>query len=136
MTTEDFKKLQDLLDKKLVYTHENLPTKLLEYPTIHQTLIKVLTDITKEKNDLEAKRLEIYGNLYRHFKFESEYRWENKSEIESQIFADKKYLTIAKEIEELEVQSLYVGKTVDGMRSLSYTARSYIDYQKLINGVL
>lgn len=135
MTNEDFKKLQDYLDKRLVYTHENLPTKLLEYPTIHQTLIKILTDLHKEKSVLEEKRTELYGNLYRHYKFESEYRWDSRNEIESQIFADKKYLVIAKEIEDLEAQILYVGKTIDGMKSLSYTARSYIDYQKLINGV-
>ena len=74
-------------------------------------------------------------NYMEHYKFESEYRWETKNEIESQIFSDKKFTTLVKEISDLEVQITYVGKTVDGMKSLSYTARSYIDYQKLINGI-
>lgn len=135
MTNDDFNKLQKYLDTKLEFTHENLSTKLMEYASVHQTLLKILSNLHKEKNILDEKRSELYGTLYRHYKFESEYRWETKNEIESQIFSDKKFTTLVKEISDLEVQITYVGKTVDGMKSLSYTARSYIDYQKLINGI-
>jgi Na+/phosphate symporter len=134
MTNEDFIKLQISLEHKLTFTQDNLSTKLMEYAFIHQTLLKILTDLQTEQNELEQKRIEMYGNLYRLYKFESEYRWEARNEVESQIFSDKKYLAIIKELNDISVQVTYVGKTVDGMKNISYTARAYIDYQKLLSG--
>lgn len=134
LSEEEFLQLQTYLEKKLTFDANNISTKLMEYAAVHQSLLKLLATLHAAKKTTEDKQRESYGNLYKFYKFESEYRWDSKTEVESQIFADKKYVAICASLNTIEVQLIYVGKSLDSIKDLSFAIKNYIDWQKLMNG--
>jgi hypothetical protein len=135
LSDKEFNDLQDYLEDKLTFNEENIGLKTMELASIHHKLIRLLSSMTKDKTAIEGKLDEMYGTLYKFYKFESEYRWETKGEIESQIFSDKRYSTIKERANLITVQITFVGKSLDSLKEISYQIKNYIDFQKLMNGI-
>lgn len=131
----EFKELQDYLEEKLTFNEDNIAVQTMELASIHHKLIRLLSSMTKDKVSIETKLDEMYGALYKYYKFESEYRWETKGEIESQIYSDKKYSPIKEKLNQITVQITFVGKSLDSLKEISYQIKNYIEFQKLMNGV-
>ena len=134
MTPADFEKLQKITEQKVTFEKHNLLGKLTELPVLYQTYLRILINEQKELNELKSKQDIIYGQLYQTYKFESQYRWDTKNEIESQINADSTYNSIRSSCMEQESVVNYLSITLDNIKSMSFQIRSYIDYEKFLNG--
>lgn len=135
LSDNEFEELQNFLEEELTFSESNISLKTMKLAAMQQKLIRLLGSLTKEKADIETKLDELYGTLYRFYKFESEYRWDTKTEIESQIYSDKKYVPIKTKLNNIISQITVVGKSLDSLKDISYHIKNYIDFQKLMNGM-
>lgn len=135
MTNDDFELLKIKLEKSLQWNHENMQIKLIELAKLYQTHCGILCSEKKEQMKLQIDLEEIYGELYKTYKFESTYRWDTKGEIESQIFADKKYINIKKLLNDKIVIVEYISQTIDNIKNVSYQIKSYMDWERFKAGI-
>lgn len=134
MTTVDFEKLQQVAEKQIQFDKDNLQGKLTDLPRLYQGYLRILIKEQKELSALKNKLDERFGQLYQLYKFESTYRWESKNEIESQINSDQSYIQLKIKYQEQDSVVNYLSITLDNIKSMSFQIRSYIDYEKFLNG--
>lgn len=81
MTTEQFTKLKKLTEESITIDLNKLQTQLLEVPLLHGRYLELFIRENKLLNSLQTQKQELYAKLYKHFKYDSDVRWESKHEI-------------------------------------------------------
>ena len=114
---------------------ENLDEKLRENAKRYNQIFHQFAYECNELNKIEREMKEEYGRLYKHFKYEDDHTWDSKGEIESQIFADKKYSALTLKHNE----QTYVVKQLEGclnnIKHTSFQIKNLISLLKFRSGM-
>src|SRR5210317_1690339 len=102
MKIEDFKRLIKLMEEEVKITDDNLLERSYRYPDTYMRYLAIFTNQLTELKSLEVRKKEMYGKLFKYYKYEDDRNWETKQEIESQIYSDKKYVDICVQYNEQE----------------------------------
>lgn len=134
MTEKEFKALKEHIDKRIAFDMTKINSQLLDGPIFYSTLLQLFVKENKNLNLLEQEKDELYASLYRHFKYESDVRWETKHEIETQMYTTKPYIVILSKIEDQQEIVTYLQQQLENVKSLSFAIKNYIDWQKFVSG--
>lgn len=116
-----------------------MPDKLLDVaeknnqlPTIIQRWTKLYTNQKYCVELLKGELDEVYGELYKDYKFNSNYDWGNSAKgIDSQIFADNRYRTKFRELADQKYYLNYIEETFSNLKQMHYTIKNFLDYKKI-----
>lgn len=127
---EKLKKLADKLEEDTTFNEELLDN----------TIIKMSGKIAKwqalygrklwEFEELDLKRGKVYKELFYYYKFEFELQLDKK-ELETFIKSDEKYITIMKELKEIEVILKFIEEALKNLNNFNWNIRNWIEYKKL-----
>ena len=134
MTEKEFKALKEHIDKRIAFDMTKINSQLLDGPIFYSTLLQLFVKENKNLNLLEQEKDELYASLYRHFKYDSDVRWETKHEIETQMYTTKPYIVILSKIEDQQEIVTYLQQQLENVKSLSFAIKNYIDWQKFVSG--
>lgn len=134
MTEKEFKALKEHIDKRIAFDMTKINSQLLDGPIFYSTLLQLFVKENKNLNLLEQEKDELYASLYRHFKYDSDVRWETKHEIETQMYTTKPYIAILSKIEDQQEIVTYLQQQLENVKSLSFAIKNYIDWQKFVSG--
>lgn len=134
MDDVSFEKIQEIFQKDVTISPDNVSTKSIEIPKLSARYLKVYNSIKKEMRDVEGRRESLYATLYEHYKFNDRIAWDNKNEIEMKVFSDPRYASILVEIRTLKYQEEYLKACVDVINKMSYAIKNYIENEKFKNG--
>ena len=126
--------MQKHAEKHISFTEEDVQSKSHQIPYLYQSYLKILSKELKELNDIELEKLSMYGFLFEHYKFNHTYRYDTKTEIEAQIFGDSKYQSISKRYEEQHIIVIYIEKTLENIKSMSFSIKNFIELKKFYAG--
>ena len=130
MENELFNRLMKKHDGELVLTTENITKKSTEFPLLYHKFLKAFSIELKLFKKITREKSELYGELYKHYKFSDDHTWSNKHEIESQIFNNDSYKIKKREYDEQEVQVQQLESVLDNIKRTSYTVRNIVDYER------
>jgi len=134
MTEKEFKALKEHIDKKITLDITKLNAQLLESPILYSSVLQLFIKENKILNNLEIEKDEKYASLYKHFKYDSDVRWETKHEIESQMYSDKSYLMILSKIEDQQEVVTYLQQQLENIKNMSFAIKNYIEWQQFLAG--
>lgn len=138
MNNQDFAKLQKIGEEEcqLPDTFEKIMVKNNILPSLVQKWQTLYTKqnfiVQKAKIDLE----ELYGQLFKHYKFDDNYSWGSTKEIESQIYADPNYVQKLRDYTDQKYYLEYIIETLGTIKGLSFTIKNYIEYKKMMTSIL
>jgi uncharacterized membrane protein YgaE (UPF0421/DUF939 family) len=137
MEIEKFKKFVKEVDLWMELTEENLLSKSATLPKMIHTTMDIFAKEMRELKKLEVQKKEMYGKLLEEFKYgtKSQYRWENKSEIETQIYTDKTFIELLNRYNEQEVMVQHLEGILSNLKGMSYQIRNMIEYKKFVLGI-
>jgi hypothetical protein len=134
MTNDDFIKLQKATEKILDFNATNIQTKISEVPKNHSNYLRILLEEKKELDKIETTLNRVYATKYEYYKFNHTYRYDTKSEIETQINADVTYVNVKEKYQEQQIIVEYLDGVLGIIRNLSFQHKNYIEMQKFLNG--
>lgn len=135
MTPEEFTKLKILIEKDCLLDDSNMLQMSTKYPSLYQ---KYLNIYLRELDILKTMKTELenlYGVLLKKFKYEDHYKWDTKSEIESQISGDTKYHEKRLLIVKQEYVVEYLEKTLDNIQRISFSIKNWVEIKKFMMGM-
>lgn len=84
---------------------------------------------------LEEQCKKKYGELFNHFKYEDNKKWETRGEIESQIYSNNEHYNLRVKLSEQK----YIVKELEAillnLKDCSYSIKNIIDYKKWESGM-
>lgn len=134
MNKSDFQKMQTMVEKQTYIDETNILGKSHEIHTLYQYYLRILTNEMSVLDDLEQKKLTKYGSLFEYYKFNHSYRYETKSEIESQIFADPNYQQISRQYDEQKCVVIYLEKTLENIKNMSFSIKNFMEVKRFYAG--
>jgi hypothetical protein len=136
MKSDDFQKLKDKIEQELKITEDNVMEKSIQLSNLYSIILKIYS---KELRFLKEKILDkdkIFGELYLHYRHKFDYNVETKAEAETYIKADPKYYQIALECAQVEVQVVFLEKTLTHIDNLGFRIKNFVDLKKIKLGLM
>lgn len=134
LNNTQFSQLQTIADADTKMTDNlmDLAKKNCELPTIIQRWTKLYTNQNYCVSQLKIELDELYGDLFKEYKFNSNYDWGTSAKgIESQIFADKRYTAKLRELCSQKYYLEYITETLNNLKQMHYTIKNFLDYKKI-----
>lgn len=134
LTNTQFAQLQTIAeaDTKMTDKIMDVAEKNCQLPTIIQRWTKLYTNQNYCVQILKIELDELYGELFKEYKFESNYDWGNTTKgIDSQIYADKRYTTKLRELAAQKYYLDYISETLGTLKQMHYTIKNFLDYKKI-----
>ena len=135
MNQENFERLKSLTDKELIITINNVEEKALALPSTYQKYLKIYIVELKKLKALKTKVKWKYGKLYHYYKFECEFSYEKKAEIEPIINGNDDYYEMVMEMNEQGDVVEYLEKFLEQLKTAGFAVKSYIELLKLKFGM-
>lgn len=135
MNVEEFQKK---VDKDLEITKDNVYEKSMNYSSIYHKYISTYYRALNKLNELKIDKDKIYGDLYHEYKFQNKnggYEISTKTEVDLYVKRDDIYIKVAKQFSNQEGIVKYLELVLDDIKSMSYTLKNYIEFEKLRMGV-
>lgn len=135
MTNDEFTQLQNIGEEDCAMpdTLEAIINKNNILPAIIQ---RWTTLYTRQNYLYQMHKIgldELYGQLFKYYKFNDSCAWGTSKEIDSQIFADKKYCDKARELATEKFQLDYMQETLATLKGMNFTIKNYLEYKKIIS---
>ena len=150
MTLDEFKLLKQKADKdvKMPDTFEDVMTKNNLLPAIVQDWQKLYSNQKFIMSNLNVELAQIYGDLYKCFKFSRQTAdlqksygitvneiWDNSKGIETQISCNPAYVTKLKQVNQQKYILEFIEATLDNIKNLAFTIKNYIEYKKILSAI-
>lgn len=135
MTEKEFEELQNIgeTDTKLPDTLEGIINKNNLLPSLIQRWTTLYTRLNYLYQNHKISLDELYGQLYKFYKFNDKYAWGTSKEIDSQIYSNKQYCDEARKLATEKYQLDYILETLGTLKGMHYTIKNYLDYKKIIS---
>lgn len=132
MNQSELNKIKKDLEDDLKITDDNVLDKTKTVPHLYQKYLSVYIKesmlLKKLKSDLD----EFYGLAFKKL-FEGD-RKLNKGEIDQFICAEKEYVNMKRQMEFQEQVCIFLEKSVDNVKAMSYNLNNYISLRKFLGG--
>ena len=134
MTKQDFIKLKAHIQTQLTVDPNNLQSQLLGLALLRSKYVDIFILENKELNKMKTTKDELYAELYKFYEYEANERWDTKSEIESQMYTDKRYVKMLNDIEDQQEVVTKLQQILEDIKTLSFSIKNYMDWQKFLAG--
>jgi hypothetical protein len=134
MTDKDFSQLKKIIEEILKIEENNILSKSMEIPVKYHKILGIYVKELDSLENLKSKLEKKYGELYKQYKYNDNYNWERKNEIESQIYSNSEYNKLKLEINRQEIITEYLSKSLNNLNNMSFHIKNYIDMRKYLNG--
>jgi len=114
---------------------DNVEDRIKDISKVQHSIFIRFAYEANELNTIETKMKELYGTLYRHYKFNDNHSWETKGEIESQIYADQKYQTLLIECNKQKYIVKELEGCLDNIKTVSFQIKNLIALLKYKAGM-
>jgi hypothetical protein len=135
MTLEQLEELKKIANEDLKLDSDNIEKKTLQLSTIYQRYLEIYIKEIRQLKKLSLDKDKLYGELYKHYKFVDDYKWDTKSEIDSMVKSDDKYYKIALDMSNEEAVVSYLEQLLSNIKSVGYSIKNYVDFAKLKQGM-
>jgi hypothetical protein len=135
MTLEDLQKLKTISEDQLTINEENILTKSLNLPLYYQQYSQIYVKELKLLKVLSLDKDKLFGELYHHYKFKSDFSLDTKGEIVTYIQADQKYYDKCLEVSNQEVVCKFIEQLLDNINKTGYSIKNYIELKKMKEGL-
>jgi hypothetical protein len=135
MTLEQLEELKKIANEDLKLDSDNIEKKTLQLSTIYQRYLEIYIKEIRQLKKLSLDKDKLYGELYKHYKFVDDYKWDTKSEIDSMVKSDDKYYKMALENSNQEAVVSYLEQLLSNIKSVGYSIKNYVDFAKLKQGM-
>lgn len=135
LTNQQFAQLQIFAeqDTNLTDKLDDVAAKNISLPGIIQRWTKLYTKQNYSVMLLKMELDVLYGELYKKYKFESNYDWGSGTKgIDSQIYADKDYTAKNRELATQKYYLEFISETLNTMKQMHYTIKNFLDYKKIL----
>lgn len=135
MDIQQFKKLKVLAEKDLQFDEKNVLQMSEKVPNLFQRYLDIYVEELKVLKGMELDREKMYGDLYKHFKYNDSYEWNQKGEIESQINSNDEYNKLKIKMAQQEFMVKYLESVLDNIKRLSFSIKNWIEIKKFQAGM-
>lgn len=138
LSDEKFLKLQKQVNKDLKLDRDNVQDKILELPRMYTRYRKLYFDQRKILNNIDREIKKTKKRRYHYYKFgkDFEYSLDNNTERMIYVDGDDEMCELYMLYDTQEAIVEYLNDTINQITKMSYLIRSYVDLEKLRNGVL
>jgi len=135
-TEKEFIELQKQVHKDLELTPDNVQEKLLKMPMLYTKYRKKYFDQRRLLKNINSDIKKTKKKRYHFYKFDYDHTLDNNTERALYVDGDDEMIQISMMYDEqLDIVN-YLKDVITQIGNMSYNIRSYIDLQKLKNGVM
>ncbi|MEM4260971.1 MAG: recombination mediator protein UvsY [Candidatus Woesearchaeota archaeon] len=134
MTLEDLEKLKKIASEDLKITEDNLAKKSLDIPILYHKYLDIFINELKQLKQLSLDKDKLYGKLYHHYKFESNYSLDTKNEIEVYVKGNDEYYIKALAYYQQEIVVKYLESILDAFTKMGFNIKNHIEFKKFLAG--
>jgi len=134
MTDQEFADLKRHVEKSLHINDSNAIQLCQQIPLMYQQYLDLYLTELQTLKDIKAQKDILYGQLWHKYRRESEYEIDSKHEIEAYIKREQSYYELSIKINKQEIISQFLELTVNNIKQLSFTIKTYLDFKKYLNG--
>ena len=134
MTSEEFAELKRRAKEDLQFDKTTALEKCRGISTLYQNWLDVFNRESGKFVVLDLEKDKLYGELYKTYKYESNFTWESQKEIESQIKCDPQWLKLMAEIGKQKLVVDWLQETLGNINRLSFSIKNYIEIMKVQGG--
>jgi len=131
-----FLRLQNRIKDCLKIDENNVEKKCLDLSTLNFFIQKQYNIELKKLKLKSIEKDKIFGSLYDKFKYHFDYKLDSKAEIEVYVKSDDKYISIAQEIVEIEIQVNFLEKMLDQINQAGFRINNYTNLKKIRMGMM
>ena len=128
--------LKKRIDKDIELTEDNIKQKILELPVLFTKYKKLHLDQEEILNNINTEISKTRKKLYHHYKFDYDFKLDSASEIKNYVDGDNEMCNLNFLYDKQNKIVKLLDATVSNITKLSYLIRSYVDLEKLRNGVM
>jgi hypothetical protein len=135
MDNDTFERLKKIAESEVKFDDKDAAASAQRVPNLYQRYLDIYVS---ELRDFKLKKIELdkkYGELYKATKFHDSYEWASKSEIDSQIYANKDYHALRVYINQQEHVVKYLESVLDNIKRLSFSIKNWVDIKKFEHGM-
>jgi len=133
---EKFIALQKKVLSDLKMTPDNIQQKILELPILYTKYKKLYLDQRKLLKNIHMDMKKLRAKRFHYYKYDTDYRRDTMSEINLYVDGDEEICTLNVSIDTQEAIVEFLSDTISQITKNSYLIRSYVDLEKLRNGIM
>lgn len=134
MEIEKFKKFRKEIDTLIQWTEPDILTMEQRLGTLYQEVLKVQYTEREVYENMISDRKKLYGKLYHKVKYEHDYNYDTKSEIETQVLSNDEYHALSIRINQQAAMMEYIEGTLKNITAIPFQIKEYIHWKIHITG--
>ena len=134
MTGEEFNALKAKAAEDVKFDKTNAMEKCQNVPSLYQHWLDVFNKESAKLIRLQLDQDKLYGELYKKYRFESDYTWESQKEIDSQIKCDQDWLKLAAEMGKQKIVVDWLQETLGNINRMSFSIKNYLQFLQVQGG--
>ena len=136
MTLDNFKKFQSTIDKSIKWNEETIFEMETKLGKLYQDVLNLLFAERVIYENMITEKNELYGKFLHDVKFsiKSQYKYDTKAEIDSQINREPEYKKLCIDLNLQGAMIEYMDNTLKNISSISYQIRDYIKWKMFKSG--
>ena len=134
MNWTEYDRLRKLAEADIKITTDNVLQKSIDRPIIYHKYLDIFIVQTRKYRKMKIDVNQMYGQLYKKYKFDGNIALSNKSEVEAFINNDEVYIKLLHSLNIQETIIIYLEKLLDTIKSMSFDIKNFIEFQKFLGG--
>jgi len=134
MTGEEFKALKAQATEDLKFDKSNAMEKCQGIPSLYQHWLDIFNNQSAILVKLQLSQDKLYGELYKKYHFETDYKWDSTKEIDSQIKCDPDWLKLASDMAKQKLVVDYLQETLGNINRMSFSIKNYLQFLQYQGG--
>ena len=131
-----FIQLQKRIIKDIELTKDNVQEKILELPILYTKYRKLYFEQRRILKNISNEIKQTKKERYHYYKFSAGFRLDSATEIKLYVDGDDELCTLRLLYDKQDGIVSFLEQTVQDISRMSYLIRSYVDLEKLRNGVM
>jgi len=135
MKLSDLEQLKAQIADEIRITETNVSEKILQLSSMYHRYLDYYSKELQILKKMSVDKDKLYGEIYHKTKFDSDFHFDSKTEIDIYVKKDEKYYNLSVEYQNQEVVVKYFEQLLDVISKSTFSIKNYIDYTKLRNGL-
>lgn len=119
-------------DVKLPDQLEELMKRDLLQATYVQKWVRLWSEQKNLVEQLKVEKNRLYGEKFKHYRFDDNVAWTNDKQIDSQVCKDPEYINLCRTINEQTYYLNFLAQTLENIKSMGFIIKEYLDYRKML----
>lgn len=130
----DYNKFFDEVENALTIHSHDIEKKIYEAPNIHNKILKQFIIERNNLQKLESKWNKIHGDLFHHYRHESDIRCENKDVTLFYVKKDEKFIAIDQELSKQKLLVEAIERWMKKASSIGFDIKNIVEFLKFMAG--